>query len=75
MPLPANQEGKSMAEDAKSNYVGVRLSNEEMNMLERVMDALEPLTGKRSQSDAVRYMIRNFNFEASPLGKELALVA
>lgn len=64
-----------MAETAKNNYVGVRLSNEETDMLERVMDALEPLTGKRSQSDAVRYMIRNFNFEASPLGKELALVA
>jgi hypothetical protein len=64
-----------MAEEAKSNFVGVRLSDEEVNLLERVMDALEPLTGKRSQSDALRYMIRNFNLDASPLGKELALAA
>ena len=64
-----------MPEDAKSNFVGVRLSNEEIELLERVMDALEPLTGKRSQSDALRYMIRNFNLDASPLGKELALAA
>ncbi len=64
-----------MAEEAKSNFVGVRLSNEEVNVLESVMDALEPLTGKRSQSDALRYMIRNFNLDASPLGKELALAA
>jgi hypothetical protein len=64
-----------MAEETKSNFVGVRLSNEEVNVLESVMDALEPLTGKRSQSDALRYMIRNFNLDASPLGKEMALVA
>ena len=64
-----------MSDDTKNNFVGVRLSNEEVEMMERVMDALEPLTGKRNQSDALRYIIRNFNFEASPLGKELALVA
>jgi hypothetical protein len=64
-----------MAEDTKSNFVGVRLSNEEVEIVERVMDALEPLTGKRSQSDALRYIIRNFNLDASPLGKELALAA
>jgi hypothetical protein len=58
-----------MAEEAKNNFVGVRLSDEEMSSLERVMQALEPLTGRRNQSDAVRYIIRNFNFEASPLGK------
>jgi hypothetical protein len=62
-----------MAEEAKSNFVGVRLSDEEMSMLERVMAAMEPLTGRRNQSDAIRYMIRNFNFEASALGKAPAL--
>lgn len=64
-----------MSDDAKSNFVGVRLGNEEIELLEKVMDALEPLIGKRSQSDALRYMIRNFNLDASPLGKELALAA
>jgi len=58
-----------MAEEAKNNFVGVRLNDEEMGALERVMQALEPLTGRRNQSDAVRYIIRNFDFEASPLGK------
>jgi hypothetical protein len=62
-----------MAEEAKSNFVGVRLSDEEMSALERVVAALEPLTGRRNQSDALRYMIRNFNFEASPLGKAPSL--
>lgn len=62
-----------MAEEAKNNFVGVRLSDEEMDALERVMVALEPLTGRRNQSDALRYMIRNFNFEASPLGKAPSL--
>lgn len=62
-----------MVEEAKSNFVGVRLSDEEMGTLERVMRAMEPLTGKRNQSDAIRYIIRNFDFEASPLGKAPSL--
>jgi hypothetical protein len=58
-----------MAEDAKNNFIAVRLSDDEMDSLRRVMVAMEPLTGRRSLSDAVRYMIRNFDYEASPLGK------
>lgn len=62
-----------MAEDTKNNFIAVRLSDEEMSALKRVMAAMEPLTGRQSLSDAVRYMIRNFDYEASPLGKAPSL--
>lgn len=58
-----------MAEVEKKNFVGVRLSDEEIGILERIMDAMEPLTGRRNQSDALRYVLRTFSLEESPLGK------
>lgn len=62
-----------MAEEAKNGFVSVRLTEEEMSTLEQVMAAMEPLTGRRSVSDAMRYVIRNFDFAASPLGKAPSL--
>lgn len=56
-------------ENKKKNFVGVRLSDEEMERLEEVVTLLQPIMGQRSMSDAVRYMIRHFDIESSPLGK------
>jgi hypothetical protein len=53
----------------KPYFVGVRLTDAELNKLEGVMDLLEPLTGERNLSNALRYMIRHFDVALSPLGK------
>jgi hypothetical protein len=52
----------------KSYYVGVRLTDAEHKKLESVMDLLEPLTGERNLSNALRYVIRHFDVDLSPLG-------
>jgi hypothetical protein len=52
----------------KPYFVGVRLTDAEHNKLEDVMDLLEPFTGERNLSSALRYMIRNFDLALSPLG-------
>lgn len=53
----------------KAFFVGVRLTDAELIKLDSVMDGLEPLTGERNRSNAVRYMIRHFDIGQSPLGK------
>ena len=60
-----------MNEEARKKvyFVGVRLTDAELAKLESVMDGLEPLTGERNRSHAIRYMIRHFDIGQSPLGK------
>lgn len=53
----------------KSYFVGVRLTDAELSKLESVRDLLEPLTGERNLSNALRYMIRHFDITLSPMGK------
>jgi hypothetical protein len=69
--------GGDMAAERKQKEVTVaaRLGSKESQKLERVMDLLEELTGERNVSAALRYIVANFDIEASPLGKEVALVA
>jgi hypothetical protein len=58
-----------MASQKKKDYfVGVRLTDAEYKKLESIMDLLEPVTGERNLSSALRYMIRHFDVEQSPLG-------
>lgn len=52
----------------KAYFVGVRLTDAELKKLESVMDLLEPLTGERNLSNALRYVIRHFDVDRSPLG-------
>lgn len=63
-----------MAEDRKSKEVNVaaRLGSKEVEKLERVMDLIEEVTGERNTSAALRYIVANFDIDASPLGKEVA---
>lgn len=65
-----------MGEDRKQKEVNVaaRLGSKEVEKLERVMDLMEAVTGERNVSAALRYIVANFDVEASPLGKESALV-
>jgi hypothetical protein len=58
-----------MASQKKKDYfVGVRLTDAEYKKLESIMDLLEPVTGERNLSSALRYMIRHFDVGLSPLG-------
>jgi hypothetical protein len=66
-----------MAEERKQKEVSIaaRLNSKEAEKLEYVMDLMEPITGERNVSAAIRYIVANFDVEASPLGKEMALAA
>jgi hypothetical protein len=73
MELP--KKGGKMAEERKQKEVTVaaRLGSKEAEKLERVMDLMEAVTGERNTSAALRYIVANFDIEASPLGKDSAL--
>lgn len=62
--------GREAVDEArkKAYFVGVRLTDAEHQKLESVMDMLEPLTGERNLSNALRYVIRHFDLAQSPLG-------
>jgi hypothetical protein len=64
-----------MADERRQKEVNVaaRLGSKEVEKLERVMDLIEEVTGERNTSAALRYIVANFDIEASPLGKESAL--
>jgi hypothetical protein len=60
----------------KGTFVGGHLYQKQMEKLEEIARAISEATGEPpNQAAALRYIIDNFDWEQSRLGKELALAA
>lgn len=60
----------------RGTFVGGHLYDAQMEKLEAVARAISAATGQPpNQAGALRYIIENFDWQQSPLGKELVLAA